>query len=104
MCTRRLVASRTCTSTSLRSVHDADGVTCQTCDSYPWMPPPPIQPPTQPPFAGSNRYEHGRFVKEGKYVVSNAYYYQSAFWGGKSVHAVDLMEVRGLLTSFLFFL
>eukprot|EP00041_Stephanoeca_diplocostata_P008622 m.127470 g.127470 ORF g.127470 m.127470 type:complete len:588 (+) comp17411_c0_seq10:276-2039(+) len=35
---------------------------------------------------------HGRYVYEGKYVVSNAYYYQSAFWGGKSSKVIELME------------
>eukprot|EP00040_Diaphanoeca_grandis_P014764 m.75000 g.75000 ORF g.75000 m.75000 type:complete len:592 (-) comp24724_c0_seq3:94-1869(-) len=35
---------------------------------------------------------HGRYVKEGKYVVSNAYYYQSAFWGGKAAKVIALID------------
>jgi hypothetical protein len=35
---------------------------------------------------------HGRYVKEKKYVVSNSYYLQSAFWGGKTKHVLKMFE------------
>eukprot|EP00039_Didymoeca_costata_P012567 m.181663 g.181663 ORF g.181663 m.181663 type:complete len:562 (-) comp15515_c0_seq14:2131-3816(-) len=35
---------------------------------------------------------HGRYVKEKKYVVSNSYYLQSAFWGGKSLKVVAMFK------------
>jgi len=35
---------------------------------------------------------HGRYVKEQKYVVSNSYYLQSAFWGGKSEHVLKMFR------------
>lgn len=50
------------------------------------------------PFCRNNEstafipWDQGRFVKEGKYVVSNAYYFQSAFWGGKSEHVLPLLD------------
>ena len=33
-----------------------------------------------------------RYVKEGKFVVSNAYYLQSAFWGGKTEHVLKMFN------------
>eukprot|EP00729_Bicosta_minor_P006078 gene6078-6034_t len=35
---------------------------------------------------------HGRYVKEKKFIVSNAYYLQSAFWGGKTEHVIKMFE------------
>eukprot|EP00039_Didymoeca_costata_P016090 m.281996 g.281996 ORF g.281996 m.281996 type:complete len:311 (+) comp16336_c0_seq24:57-989(+) len=34
----------------------------------------------------------GRYVKEGKYVVSTWYYFQSAFWGGKGRHVLKMFN------------
>lgn len=34
----------------------------------------------------------GRYVKEGKYVVSTWYYFQSAFWGGKTRHVLKMFD------------
>lgn len=35
---------------------------------------------------------HGRYVREGKFVVQNWYYLQSAFWGGKSAKVINALD------------